>query len=1252
MRTQQSLFAILYSLLAIQLASAATSVWTNASGGLWTNETNWADGLVPNTYSNAVDFTALASGEAVTLTANTSVGSLLFAGLPDDGWTLAGNGTLAIGVASVAPVDEPAAIRVEGGTLTVDAPFANANNTGLVKLGSGGLRLTAVSNMGGATRLVDGTLFMSNDARLAVSPLFFENPAASFVLESDAQVGALETRCDPPPSVDLRGFTLTLGGENFGRTFGGFLTNGPLTVARGESQTFTATQGVESVRLENGSLNLGVGVKVAGWWRFDDPAQPGKDSGPCANHLIQSGSQAQWLAADPERGSVLALNGAGAFLTQSAGGIAALPVSNMPFTVAFWFKPDAGAVNNVGIYAWGTPNTPARYNMLRLNLAVQGKPLMHTNWGNNRELPSAADLKDGMWRHVAIVYNGAAYTYYLDGAVIDGYTQSTPLEVQPGGFKIGQGASSDTFKGLIDDFFVAQGAFGYAQVNALRAAGELPAEGAPADLLPETAQVDVAYNGRLRVAGDQTLAALTGAGAAGGVELSGGATLNVGRVGDPSHRFAGSVSGDGTLVKTGASSTLTLGGRVTATGGVRIAEGTLALANRLPPGLQAYYRFDDAANLGKDSSGHGYDLAAVNTPAAAPGLFGGAAAFASADQDRFASIVFPATLPTGNQSYTMAVWCNLQEGGNGVGLPIYWGKGDNAARGSTLFRFDTSSKIMTSNMGNNWTVDVGYGMASDAPDGGWHHIVCTYDGATRERKVFINGLQKDVQTNATDLAIVGNMLWLGGAPYGTANFYDGLLDEVMIFDRALGADEIAEVVTGVFAAPWGSRLTERVAARYSFENAANLGFDSGPHGYHLAKVGTAAAVAGKVGQALNLALTQNNQLQQGYLNWTNSFFPEALPTGNAPVTVTAWVNPVNNPNSEGSAMLWGSVAGGKACHLLRLFSGSGGRIGFRMVDGSGWLGADGLNLFDRGDRDEGWHHLAAVIGPGGLRSLYVDGVLADRNRVTGLAVVPGTFSIGYKPNAPTAWFQGYLDEVTVYDCALSHAEILETLRGGPDILPPDKPVDIALGAMLDTGTALQRAVGLTGAGGLNVGAGGVFAVAGSADGLVCVFTGTLSGAGTLAVLNGATQTLDCAASTFAGAIAVSNATLLVENASGTLTVHSGGRVGSPAAAGGGTFTGNVTFETGAGIAAGSGSAPLTVSGMVTLGASGVVELEQPEGFSGGLFTLLSATAFSTPSGLSGWRVVPAPPHHQTRLTVADGTLTLSVFRPGTLFFMQ
>lgn len=51
--------------------------------------------------------------------------------------------------------------------------------------------------------------------------------------------------------------------------------------------------------------------------------------------------------------------------------------------------------------------------MMRLNTPASSKPLMHTNWGNNREVAFAPGLMDGAWHHVAVVYRGPLYQYYL-----------------------------------------------------------------------------------------------------------------------------------------------------------------------------------------------------------------------------------------------------------------------------------------------------------------------------------------------------------------------------------------------------------------------------------------------------------------------------------------------------------------------------------------------------------------------------------------------------------------------------------------------------------------------------------------------------------------------------------------------------------------------------------------------------------------------------------------------------------------------
>ncbi|MDD2347873.1 MAG: hypothetical protein PHS50_06380, partial [Kiritimatiellae bacterium] len=258
-------------------------------------------------------------------------------------------------------------IRVSGGMLNLESPITSSGGYGVAKTGDGTLRLSSRHTYGGAMRLKAGCLMLTNGADLA-GAVFVEAPDATLRLEGNAQIGSIESWCMPPTTVGLGGYTLSLGGEASVRVFDGCFTNGTLRFTRGNALVVTDTQRVSSVRLENGRLVCGNSVDITGWWRFDDTAQVGKDSGPRANHLVTYGTQAQWLANDPERGSVLALEGAGAWLRIPGGGqFTGLPVSDMSFTVALWVKPDASAAATAGICTWGLAGSAWRYNMLRLN---------------------------------------------------------------------------------------------------------------------------------------------------------------------------------------------------------------------------------------------------------------------------------------------------------------------------------------------------------------------------------------------------------------------------------------------------------------------------------------------------------------------------------------------------------------------------------------------------------------------------------------------------------------------------------------------------------------------------------------------------------------------------------------------------------------------------------------------------------------------------------------------------------------------
>jgi hypothetical protein len=85
--------------------------------------------------------------------------------------------------------------------------------------------------------------------------------------------------------------------------------------------------------------------------------------------------------------------------------------------------------------------------------------------------------------------------------------------------------------------------------------------------------------------------------------------------------------------------------------------------------------------------------------------------------------------------------------------------------------------------------------------------------------------------------------------------------------------------------------------------------------------------------------------------------------------------------------------------------------------------------------DGQWHHVTGVFGSGGL-SLYVDGALKGTKAVArGKGLAKGYWYLGYTSyyfswtNTTSAYFKGSLDDVRIYDRALSQPEIDAIMNG-------------------------------------------------------------------------------------------------------------------------------------------------------------------------------------------------------------------------------
>jgi hypothetical protein len=143
-----------------------------------------------------------------------------------------------------------------------------------------------------------------------------------------------------------------------------------------------------------------------------------------------------------------------------------------------------------------------------------------------------------------------------------------------------------------------------------------------------------------------------------------------------------------------------------------------------------------------------------------------------------AAIVTPGGAPGIGQNYTLAVWMKFP-------LPtattIVWTGSPQLSIESGVLLLGLRPKIQT------------LGTLLPVPNG-WHHLVLICDG--RQTLVYLDGVQKGMAPVAQDCRVAS----IGGSPAGSPGYGQcGLLDDMLIFDRALTPTEIATL--GPFRLP-------------------------------------------------------------------------------------------------------------------------------------------------------------------------------------------------------------------------------------------------------------------------------------------------------------------------------------------------------------------------------------------------------------------------------------------------------------------
>ena len=213
-----------------------------------------------------------------------------------------------------------------------------------------------------------------------------------------------------------------------------------------------------------------------------------------------------------------------------------------------------------------------------------------------------------------------------------------------------------------------------------------------------------------------------------------------------------------------------------------------------PGGLVLYLPFDkpDDNGIVHDESGAGNDGRVIGAQWVSEGKFGGAYLFHITNlTDR---IVIPNSDTLNPDHITLSVWIKAADRDgfwnrimdkdyrNVYCLSLGGDYNGKAARGK--LQFETSAGSISSNKAFN--------------DNQWHHIAATYDG--KNVSFYIDGVGRGRPSrNPGPLKKTGWDLCIGNSvvDYGTGEFqaFDGMIDEVRIYNRALSVAEIKMLAT-------------------------------------------------------------------------------------------------------------------------------------------------------------------------------------------------------------------------------------------------------------------------------------------------------------------------------------------------------------------------------------------------------------------------------------------------------------------------
>ena len=540
-----------------------------------------------------------------------------------------------------------------------------------------------------------------------------------------------------------------------------------LTVIDAQSES----SDVMSVIVAN-ELPLDAGL--VGYWALDETGgSTARDETGSHDGTLSNGPA--WSPDEGQVGGALLFDGSDDYV--DIGGIDIGGSSGM--TLAFWFKADDFGVHDARFVSKATGDQEQDHYWMVSTINETALRFRLKTGGTTTTLISSGNvIRAGTWYHVAAVYDGSQMQIVLDGAVIASTQKSgtvgTNVNVHAALGNQPAGSGNRAFDGLLDDVRVYNRALTLRSIQALSDAGgqEIP-------IAPSIYPAGGTYTGPVEV----TLSLPTSQDQLALVEdIEIRYTLDGSVPSSTSPLYDAAIPIDVTTTLNARSFNGSVNASTTSSATFTIEEET---------DLLAYWMLDETTGTTAADETGTHDGQVMNGASWKPdqGVRGGALLFDGIDD----YVDLGGVDITSTEGATIAFWFNADDfdvhdarfisKATGVQEQDHYWMVSTMNGSSLRFRLKTGGVVSTLVSSQNVI-----------RPGQWYHVAATYDGSAM--RIFLDGTEVasraktgPIDTNGGIDAAVGNQ------PEGRGNRpFDGHLDEIRMYGRALDALEIAALI--------------------------------------------------------------------------------------------------------------------------------------------------------------------------------------------------------------------------------------------------------------------------------------------------------------------------------------------------------------------------------------------------------------------------------------------------------------------------